>query len=182
MTLPNSHKQHWFFTTPVLLATSLLIVLLDRLTKYLCDTFLTYGQPRTVFEGFDLLLAYNSGAAFSFLSDAGGWQRWFLTGLSMIVSMLILFWLVRLSKRERLLALSLCLILGGALGNLYDRIFYGYVIDFISVYYQQYRFATFNIADSAVSVGAGLMILEVILGKPEQDEKIPRDTRESDKV
>lgn len=161
-------KQNRLFTTPVLLSISVLIVLLDQLTKYLCDTFLNYGQARTVFPGFDLLLAYNSGAAFSFLSDAGGWQRWVLAAFSAGISLLILVWLVRMPKHDKLSALALCLILGGALGNLYDRVFSGYVIDFISIYYGPYRFATFNIADSAVCIGAFMMILDIFRSRPEE--------------
>ncbi len=154
-------------STAMLLGISLLVVILDQLTKYLCNSMLSYGQPLTVFPGFDLLLAYNTGAAFSFLSDAGGWQRWFFTALSFGISLLILFWIVRLPKHEKLLAFALCLILGGAVGNLIDRVLQGYVVDFISLYFQQYRFATFNIADSAISIGAMLMVLEVIRAKPQ---------------
>lgn len=149
------------FRTPILLSISFLIFVLDQLTKYFCNTYLDYGQPVTVFPGFDLLLAYNSGAAFSFLNDAGGWQRWLLTAFSSAISVLLIFWIVRLPKQEKLSAIALCLILGGAVGNLYDRMFNGYVIDFISVYYQSFRFATFNIADSAVFIGACLMILDI---------------------
>jgi len=113
-----------------------------------------------------LLLAYNSGAAFSFLSDAGGWQRWLLTAFSSVISLLLIFWIFRLPKTEKLAGLALCLILGGAWGNLYDRIFDGYVVDFISLYYQNYRFATFNIADSAVFVGACFMMLDIFKSRP----------------
>ena len=158
------------FRTPVLLSTSFLIFIIDRLTKYLCDTNLNLGQPVTVFPGFDLLLAYNSGAAFSFLSDAGGWQRWLLTGFSSAISVLLIIWIIRLPKQEKLSAIALCLILGGALGNLYDRMFHGYVVDFISVYYQSYRFATFNIADSSVFMGACLMILDIFKNRPEPSQ------------
>ncbi len=165
-------KQSKLFSTFALLSYSFLIVVLDRITKYLSDSHLDYGQPLAIFPSFDLLLAYNYGAAFSFLSDAGGWQRWVLTGISLLVSVLILRWLIQISKQERVFALALCFILGGAVGNLYDRLFYGYVVDFISLYYGSYRFATFNIADSAISVGAFLMILEVFLGKPSAEEKI----------
>lgn len=165
---PMGHSA-WQFSTSKLLTISAVVVIIDQLTKYLCDTLLSYGQALTVFPGFDLLLAYNTGAAFSFLSDAGGWQRWFFTALSFGISLLILFWIIRLPKREKLLALALCLILGGAIGNLIDRVLHGYVIDFISVYFQQYRFATFNIADSAISIGAMLMVWEVIRTKPQTD-------------
>ena len=158
------------FRTSVLLSTSFLIFIVDRLTKYLCDTNLIPGQPVTVFPGFDLLLAYNSGATFSFLSDAGGWQRWLLTGFSSTISVLLIIWIIRLPKQEKLSAIALCLILGGALGNLYDRMFHGYVVDFISVYYQSYRFATFNIADSSVFMGACLMILDIFKNRPEPSQ------------
>ena len=144
-----------------LLGISALIVILDRLSKYLSDTNLTEGVAVNVFPGFDLLLAYNRGASFSFLDDAGGWQRWLLTGISLGVSALITVWLIRLPKAQKLQALALALILGGALGNLYDRMMAGYVIDFISVYFMDARFAIFNIADAAISVGAGMMILDI---------------------
>ena len=161
-----SAEQKIQFRTSVLLSTSCLIFILDRLTKYLCNTYLDYGQPVTVFPGFDLLLAYNSGAAFSFLNDAGGWQRWLLTGFSSTISVLLVIWIIRLPKQEKLSAIALCLILGGALGNLYDRMLHGYVVDFISIYYQSYRFATFNIADSSVFLGACLMILDIFRNRP----------------
>jgi signal peptidase II len=167
LSLQNIPKQDFLFKTSTLLFFSVLIVILDQLSKYLCDTYLSYGQAQRVFPGFDLLLVYNSGAAFSFLSDAGGWQRWFFTVLSFAISCLILVWLIKIPRREKLLALALCLILGGAVGNLIDRLLHGYVVDFISLYFQQYRFATFNIADSAISIGALLIGLEVIAGKVE---------------
>ncbi len=159
-------KQKIQFRTSVLFSISFLVFIVDQGTKYFSDTYLNLGQPLTVFPGFDLLLAYNSGAAFSFLSDAGGWQRWFLTAFSSAISLLLIFWILRLPKTEKLAAIALCLILGGAWGNLYDRIFDGYVVDFISVYYKQYRFATFNIADSSVFVGACLMMLDIFKYKP----------------
>ncbi len=161
-----SAEQKTQFRTSVLFSISFLIFILDQITKYLCNTYLNLGQPVTVFPGFDLLLAYNSGAAFSFLSDAGGWQRWLLTAFSSAISVLLIFWIHRLPKSEKLAALALCLILGGAWGNLYDRIFAGYVVDFISVYYKNYRFATFNIADSSVFVGACLMMLDIFRNRP----------------
>ena len=138
------------------------IVIVDRLTKILCDMNLTQGVAVHVFPGFDLLLAYNRGASFSFLADAGGWQRWLLTGISVAVSALLIVWLIRLPKAQKLQGVALALILGGALGNLYDRMMAGYVIDFISVYFMDARFAIFNIADAAISIGAGLMILDII--------------------
>lgn len=154
-----------------LLSISIVIVALDQISKYLCAANLNYGQAVQVFPGFDLLLMQNRGAAFSFLSDAGGWQRWFLSSISILVSGVVLVWLVRLPRSQKLLALSLAFILGGALGNLYDRLVLGYVIDFISVYYQDHRFATFNIADSAISIGAALMALEIFTSKDTDEPK-----------
>jgi signal peptidase II len=138
-----------------------LIVIFDRLSKYLSNTNLSEGVAVNVFPGFDLLLAYNRGASFSFLADAGGWQRWLLTGISLGVSVLLIVWLIRLPKAQKLQGLALALILGGALGNLYDRMMAGYVIDFISLYFMDARCAIFNIADAAISIGAGLMILDI---------------------
>lgn len=147
----------------------LAIVVLDQLTKYLCDTRLDYNQPLQVFPGFDLLLVYNTGAAFSFLSDAGGAQRWLLAAISLVVSLVISVWLWRLPRQQVMLGMALALVLGGALGNLYDRVVYGYVIDFISVYFREWRFATFNVADSAISVGAALLALDVFINGDRHD-------------
>ena len=166
MTKDKELKSGFKFETSILLLISFVIVLLDQLSKFLSDKSLNYGEPVQVFPGFDLLLAYNHGAAFSFLSDAGGWQRWFLISISLSISLVILIWLVRLPKTQKLMALSLMFILAGAVGNLYDRVAFGYVIDFISIYYGEYRFATFNIADSAVSVGAALMMVDIFQGEP----------------
>jgi len=121
------------------------------------------GLPVAVFPGLDLLLAQNKGAAFSFLDDAGGWQRWLFAGISVVVSMVLTLWLWRLPRQQQLLGFALACILGGALGNLIDRVMLGYVVDFISVYYAQWRFATFNVADAAISCGAALLVLDVVL-------------------
>jgi signal peptidase II len=150
-----------------------MVAVIDRVTKVVCDANLVLGAPVPVFPGFDLLLAYNTGAAFSFLDDAGGWQRWFLTGISLSISIFIIVWLTRIPRSQRLLGFALALILGGALGNLYDRLLIGYVIDFISVYAGEYRFATFNVADSAVSVGAALMVLDMFLDMKRPVESDP---------
>ncbi len=106
-----------------------------------------------------MTLVFNKGAAFSFLSDAGGWQRWFFTGLSSLVSVALLVWLLRLKSDERLTAVSLALILGGALGNLIDRIRLGQVVDFLDFHWQQSHWPAFNLADSAITVGVVLMLL-----------------------
>jgi len=136
---------------------------LDQYSKYLCTLYLEMGLPVAVFPGLDLLLAQNKGAAFSFLDDAGGWQRWLFAGISVVVSMVLTLWLWRLPRQQQLLGFALACILGGALGNLIDRVMLGYVVDFISVYYAQWRFATFNVADAAISCGAALLVLDVVL-------------------
>lgn len=157
-------RQQAFSLVPAgLFAVAVVVVILDRVTKIACAANLVEGVPVPVVPGFDLLLAYNTGAAFSFLSEAGGWQRWLLTGISLGVSVFLAAWIVRLPKHQRLLGLALACILGGALGNLYDRMLAGYVIDFVSLYAGEYRFATFNVADAAISIGAGLMILDMFL-------------------
>ena len=139
------------------------IVVFDQYTKLLSTQYLERGVPHTIFTGFDLLLAYNDGAAFSFLNGAGGWQRWLLGGISVTISAALIVWLWRIPRQQRLLTLALAFILGGALGNLYDRVVMGYVVDFISVYFGDWRFATFNVADAAISCGAALMGLDLLL-------------------
>ena len=149
-------KWYWFML-------SLLIVLGDQASKYAVSVFLTPYRPLPVFPMFNLTLAYNTGAAFSFLSGAGDWHRWFFAGFSLLVSTLLVIWLRRISNQDRLQSAGISLILGGALGNLIDRGLHGYVIDFIDVYYKHHHFATFNLADSAISIGAGLLILDLLL-------------------
>ena len=109
---------------------------------------------------FNLTYVHNTGAAFSFLSEAGGWQRWFFAGLAILISAVIAVWLARLKQHETLLAMALSLVLGGAIGNLIDRLVYGYVIDFLDVYYGNWHWPAFNIADSAITLGVILMLVE----------------------
>ena len=110
-----------------------------------------------------MTLAHNYGAAFSFLSDAGGWQRWFFTVLASAVSLALLVWLLRLPREEWLTGLGLSLILGGAIGNLIDRIQLGYVVDFVDVHYKGWHYPAFNVADSAITCGVILLLLDVVL-------------------
>ena len=145
---------------------SFAFVLLDQLTKYYMSSILPLCQPGycrsiDILPVFKFTLLHNKGAAFSFLSDAGGWQRYFLVTISSVVSIFIAVWLYRIYKQEKLLALALSFILGGAIGNLIDRAVQGYVVDFIVVYYDVYYFPAFNIADSAITVGACLLILDM---------------------
>jgi len=139
---------------------ALVIILLDQFTKGLASGGLQYGQPVMVFSWFNLTLQHNTGAAFSFLNDAGGWQRYFFSGAAIAISGVLAVWLYLMPRGQLLLAVSLGLILGGALGNLWDRVVLGYVVDFISVHYQNRYFPAFNIADSGITVGAIGMLLD----------------------
>jgi signal peptidase II len=159
----TSASQGFRLTWLFLLAAG--IIMLDQMTKALAVSSLDYAIPHAVFPGFDLLLVHNYGAAFSFLGDAGGWQRWLLAGIAAAASIFISVWLVRLPRHQVLLGVALACILGGALGNLYDRAVMGYVVDFISVYYGEWRFATFNVADISLNVGAALIVLDILRGK-----------------
>jgi len=141
-------------------ALALWVIVLDQASKHLAEGLLEYAQPQAVTAWFNLTLQYNTGAAFSFLSDAGGWQRWFFTGIALLISGVLVVWLYRLPRVQRLLPLSLALILGGAVGNLWDRVVLGHVVDFISLHYAGYYFPAFNLADSAITVGAACMILD----------------------
>ena len=139
---------------------SILIIVLDQGAKYLAEILLTLHQPVPVLPFFNLTLTYNTGAAFSFLAAAGGWQRWFFLGLGIAVSIGLLIWLKRLKPQDKWLAMALAFILAGAVGNLIDRIWLGKVIDFIELYYDRWSFPVFNIADIAINIGAGLLIID----------------------
>ena len=142
------------------LGLSLFAILLDQGTKLAIDSSMKLYQSIPVLPFFKLTYVHNTGAAFSFLSEAGGWQRWFFAGLALAISCVIAVWLARLKQHETLLAVALALVLGGAIGNLIDRLAYGYVIDFLDVYYQTWHWPAFNIADSAITLGVVLMLLE----------------------
>lgn len=141
---------------------------LDQLTKQVADNLLTYGEPLAVIPGFNFTLLYNKGAAFSFLNSAGGWQRWFFTSVAVVVSVVIVFWLKAAGDEQRWTPAALVLILGGAIGNVIDRVLFGHVIDFIQVYYQQWYWPAFNIADSAICVGAAVLLLSGWFIKPDK--------------
>ncbi len=149
------------------LALSLLIVVLDQLSKYIAQQHLGYAQPLAVMPSFNFTLLYNRGAAFSFLSDAGGWQRWFFVTVSLLASIALVIWLSRLQRQQRRLALALALVLGGALGNLIDRLWLGHVVDFIQLYYRHWYYPAFNIADSAITIGAVLLIWDSLRARRE---------------
>ena len=145
-----------------------LMVILDQLTKKIAEAELLLHKPVAIFPSFNFTLMYNKGAAFSFLSEAGGWQRIFFVALSTIISIFLFFWLKQIStddkqKNNQLLQIAIALILGGAIGNLIDRAMTGAVVDFIQLYYSTYYFPAFNIADSAITVGAALLIIDMFL-------------------
>jgi len=141
---------------------SALVGVLDQASKYFAVQGLELHRALPVLPGLNLTLVHNTGAAFSFLRDAGGWQRWFFITLSIAISITILIWLARLPLNRGRLACSLSLILGGALGNLWDRINMGYVIDFIDCYIATWHWPAFNVADSAISVGALILIADAL--------------------
>jgi len=142
------------------LALACLCIALDQYTKHIASLYLAYNQPVPVLPFLNWTLLHNFGAAFSFLSDAGGWQRFFFAGLAGVVSVVLTIWLLRIPVTLRILPLAIALILGGAVGNLIDRVALGYVVDFIHVYYQNHHFPAFNIADSAITVGTILLIID----------------------
>jgi signal peptidase II len=141
-----------------------LVICLDQVTKLLASAFLIFAHPLPLLPSVNFTLLHNQGAAFSFLANAGGWQRWFLTGLALFVSIVIIVWLSRLQRAHWWLACALALVLGGAMGNVIDRILYGYVIDFIDIYYRQWHWPAFNLADSAISVGAVMLVMDTLIG------------------
>jgi len=148
---------------------SILVLILDQLSKIWIDSNMSLYQSIPMFPGFNITYAHNYGAAFSFLSDAGGWQRWFFAVLAGSISIGLVVWIKRLKSEEILSAISLSLILGGAVGNLIDRVIYGYVIDFLDVYYQAWHWPVFNIADSAITVGVAFMFYESFTDKEQEN-------------
>lgn len=141
---------------------AVLAVILDQITKVAAEQLLTFAQPVYLLPVLDFTLLYNKGAAFSFLADQSGWQRWFFTLVSVGVSVMLIVWIKRLPRGAVWLPIALALILGGAIGNLIDRVVYGHVVDFISVHWEGKYFPAFNIADSAITLGAIMMVLDVI--------------------
>ena len=144
------------------LGIALAVIVLDQLTKAWIAATFQLGDARRVTPFFDLVRAHNRGAAFSFLNDASGWQRWFFVGLGVAAAAFIV-WLLKRHGGQRLFGWALALILGGALGNVIDRLLHGHVIDFIQVHWTSHYFPSFNVADSAITVGAVLLILDELL-------------------
>lgn len=142
---------------------ALIVLVLDQLTKTWVIAEFYLGQREIITSFFNLVHVHNYGAAFSFLSDAGGWQRWFFAALSAVVSAVIVVWISRLPKTRWIESLALALILGGALGNLYDRLVLGYVVDFLDFHWSGSHFPAFNVADSGITMGAVLLILDMFI-------------------
>ena len=151
---------------------ALAVITADQWTKFLIVSSFDEFDSVTLLPILDFMRLHNAGAAFSFLSDASGWQRWMFTGLGITVSVGIFVWLRRLPARgQHLLAAALALIMGGALGNVIDRMLWGHVIDFIRVHYQQWYFPAFNVADSAITVGAAFLILDSVIHREQTVDK-----------
>lgn len=144
---------------------SLVVILLDQLTKYLADAHLAYQVPVPVLPFLDWTLVYNTGASFSLLSDAGGWQRWLFTALAIGVSAMLVHWLRQTPRRQLWVAIPYALIIAGAIGNVIDRIRFGHVIDFVDVHWQGWHFPAFNVADSAITLGAIGLIAGLVFAR-----------------
>ena len=144
------------------LALAVLVMLLDQLTKLLIVGQYPLGWSQPVTSFFNLVRVHNTGAAFSFLASASGWQRWFFTGLGAVAAVLIV-WMLRSHPGQKLFGFALSLILGGAIGNVIDRLMYGHVVDFLDVHWAGWHFPAFNLADSAITVGAGCLLLDEFL-------------------
>ena len=151
----------WFWLSGV-------IIVLDQCSKLLAEARLSLHNPVEVMPYLALRKAYNTGAAFSLFHDGSGWQRWFFIALAVLVIGVLVVWLRQIAASQARTALALALILGGAAGNLIDRVVYGHVIDFIDVYYGDWHWPTFNIADSAITVGACLLVLDALLTRKSQ--------------
>lgn len=144
---------------------STFVILMDQLSKYWVSTHLSLYDYHAVSSWFGFTLLHNTGAAFSFLSNAGGWQRWIFVIIAVVVSLVLLVWIKRCHVKAIIRPVAVALILGGALGNLIDRIVHGYVIDFILVHYKSWYFPAFNLADTAITIGAVLLILCALFAK-----------------
>ena len=144
------------------LGLALIVVVLDQFSKTLILGAFELGDSQRVTSFFNLVRVHNSGAAFSFLAGAAGWQRWFFVALGLVATGFIV-WMLRSHPTQTLFCFAVTMIMGGALGNVADRLLHGYVIDFIQVHWHQYYFPAFNVADSAITVGAGLLLVDAWL-------------------
>ena len=151
---------------------AVVVLIGDQCTKLLADAMLAMHQSVELLPFLALRKAYNAGAAFSFLGDASGWQRWFFVILALVVIFILLAWLRRLQPGEARVRLALVLIIGGAAGNVIDRVVYGHVIDFIDLFYASWHWPTFNVADSAITIGACLLLLDVFRGNRKESPEV----------
>jgi len=149
----RTHPAAWLWL-------SLVVIVLDQATKFLVTRFLDLYERVEVLPVLDFTLLHNTGAAFSMLAGASGWQRWFFIGLAGVVSVVLTVWIWRIPRGEKLLPLALALVLGGAIGNVIDRVWHGYVVDFIHAHWGGAYFPAFNVADSAITIGAALLIID----------------------
>lgn len=163
----NKSPLMWLWITVIFLV-------IDQITKHLVAGNMALYESFNVLPFFNITYAQNPGAAFSFLADQGGWQRWFFTAIASIASVVFLVWLKRTPSNQPILAAALACMLSGALGNLIDRALFGYVIDFLDFHWQGNHFPTFNIADSIIFIGAGLMIIDSF--KQEQSKEESHDS------
>ena len=141
------------------LSISAIVVAFDLYSKHLIQQNFVFGDLHSVTSFFDLVRYHNEGSAFGFLNDAGGWQKWFFNGISIVASAVIIY-LLKKHTNEKLFCAGLALVLGGAIGNLYDRITLGYVVDFLNFHLNNHYWPAFNVADSAICVGVGLLLLD----------------------
>ena len=148
---------------------SVFVIVLDQATKHLAETLLQFHVPVPVVPMLNMTLSYNEGAAFSFLSGAGGWQRWMFIGLALIVSVVLIIWMKKLGRQDKWTAIALAFVLGGAVGNVIDRVVHQHVIDFIQLYYGKWYFPTFNVADMAISLGVVLLLVDGLFGKGQKE-------------
>ncbi|EKE00514.1 MAG: Lipoprotein signal peptidase 2 [uncultured bacterium] len=140
---------------------STLVFALDRITKIMVVKYLPFNNPVNIFPNFNLYFNYNAGSAFGFLSNVNGWQKWLFIAIALVASIILTIWQLKIQnqKDQAWLKIALALIVGGTMGNLYDRVVYTHVIDFLDFYFQQWHYATFNIADTAICVGAIMLLI-----------------------
>jgi len=156
------HASHRGLSLWLWLALALLVLVLDQLTKWLIVGQFVLGDSRPITSFFNLVRAHNPGAAFSFLAQAGGWQRWLFTGIGLAASALMI-WMLRAHPGQKLFGFAIACILGGAIGNVIDRLVHGYVVDFLDFHWAGWHFPAFNAADSAITLGAACLLLDELL-------------------
>ena len=150
---------------------SAVVLVLDQWTKSMASSALELYVPNKITEFFNLTLMHNKGVAFSFLANQSGWQRYFITVVASLIVLWLLYWLIKNTRSQKLQNVALVLVIGGALGNIWDRVILGYVVDFVELHYQGYYWPAFNVADAAISVGAVLLIIDAFKNKDENSTR-----------